>query len=197
VDSCIANFSASDQALIIYLTKSFISFQSTSSSFMVYQISFISIVLAVAVPVVLGGQCTDDMAAAWIGNTQFSLDIANCAKANMGAGVGTSSCLKSIYSVLSPECSACFGETVSCGAKNCAGFCIGREFSRECLECTENAGCNAALAVCTGISEGPPVPSSITPNGASDITSTTTRGTMQMTMSVGSMVLMLVLAIAL
>lgn len=154
------------------------------------------VVLAVAVPAVLGGQCTGDMAAAWIGNVQFSKDIAECAKASMGAAVGTSSCLNSLHPVLSPACAACFGETVSCGAKNCAGYCIGREFSPECLDCTENAGCNAALAVCTGISEGPPVPTS-NPTGASDITSTTTKGAMQTTMSVGSIALMLVLAIAL
>lgn len=163
---------------------------------MVHKNSTVFAVLAVAVPVVLGGQCTEDMAAAWIGNVQFSKDIAECAKASMGAAVATSSCLNSMHSVLSPACAACFGETVSCGANNCAGYCLGREFSAECLECTENAGCNAALAVCTGISEGPPVPSS-TRTGASDITSTTTKGAMQMTMSVGSIALMLVLAIAL
>lgn len=163
---------------------------------MISKFALISIIYSIAVPAVLAGECTPNMGAEWIGKTQFSVDIAECAKGNMGMAVATSECLRGLHPVLSPECSACFGQTVSCGAKNCAGFCLGAEFSPECLACTKTAGCDAALAVCTGITEGPPVPGS-TASGASDSTSTTTdNSAVQMTMSVGSIVLMLVLVVA-
>ena len=104
------------------------------------------------------GQCSESESSLWINNYGFTEKIKSCAIQNMGSGDGTAKCLVGHFSGLSDSCASCFGQTVECGKKNCQKFCLADSAAPACLECTEKAGCNAALNTCTGFSQGPPAP---------------------------------------
>jgi hypothetical protein len=130
--------------------------------------------LALVHHTVFAGQCTEEMASEWIGNTAFALQIKDCAVHHLGQGPAVASCLNTAYPSLSSGCAACFGETVDCGRINCMVPCAADSFSSECLACTRSAGCDDQLVACTGFSSGPPVPTS-GPTGSADATTLTTK----------------------
>ena len=51
---------------------------------------------------------------------------------------------------LSDECVACTGETVACGAVNCASVCLDPT-AQTCIDCRCNNGCTPDFVVCSGI----------------------------------------------
>ena len=54
---------------------------------------------------------------------------------------------------LSPECSRCYAEFVICPIENCPSECMVDPASEGCLACKEDAGCNAAFSLCSGLPE--------------------------------------------
>ena len=110
--------------------------------------------------IALAGQCTEEMSVLWVNQPCFSFSMRSCAVQGMGAAAKTSSCLAKAYPTLSGPCSECFGNTVECGRDNCAEQCASPDgkVSQICLDCTAAAGCDAGLAICTGIAQNPPIP---------------------------------------
>ena len=75
----------------------------------------------------------------------------NAASSNLTLSV--QNCLEGIYSDLSSNCAACFGESVDCGATNCRGVCQDDTSSQNCQTCL--SPCTSQLAVCTGTTNLP------------------------------------------
>lgn len=141
--------------------------------------------------VLADGSCSAAESELWIGSDAFTSALQKCAIANLGDGGMTSSCLVEKYSTLSSECAACFGATVQCGRKQCMSACAADSGSAGCLECVESKGCNSALAVCTGIAQGPPNP---VPKSEAISTTSTTKSSV-ITAGAYSILMMLVVLV--
>jgi hypothetical protein len=53
-------------------------------------------------------------------------------------------------SQLTTDCSGCYGETVACGAANCAFLCINPN-AQDCVDCRCEKGCTPNFESCSGI----------------------------------------------
>ena len=52
---------------------------------------------------------------------------------------------------LSDECAACYGESVSCSAENCAAAGCTNPTSPSCIQCRCDEGCTPGFDVCSGL----------------------------------------------
>ena len=95
--------------------------------------------------------CVNDSDLALVCADAWNDAITACATTAGGQGPATSTCLQEEGA--SADCADCYGDVTMCIFTNCvlAGgqACIMPD-SQACLDCREDAGCEAALSACTG-----------------------------------------------
>jgi len=95
--------------------------------------------------------CTNDSDLALVCAPAWDEAITACATAAGGQGPATSTCLQDEGA--SADCADCYGDVTMCIFTNCVlgggSACIMPD-SQACLDCREDAGCEAALSACTG-----------------------------------------------
>ena len=112
------------------------------------------------------GRCTEAESQLWQNEHSFTQKINKCAIRHLGAVDATATCIRGGLSLSAP-CARCFGEATDCGREHCISDCLADTASEECIRCTTDSGCAAALDACTGFS-GPPVPTHSPPGAALD-----------------------------
>ena len=95
--------------------------------------------------------CTNASDVALVCADTWDATVQACATTAGGQGPATSTCLQD--EGVSADCADCYGDVTMCIFTNCvlAGgqACIMPD-SQACLDCREDAGCEAALSACTG-----------------------------------------------
>ena len=115
-------------------------------------------------------KCTEAEKLVWRDNVEFSLTLSTIAHSHLGSGPATVRDMMKTYPTLTEVCASCFGETVTCGARQCWMSCMFDSFSAACLDCTDRE-CNPALKTCLGVDEAGMPPR---PTGAQIPTTSTT-----------------------
>jgi hypothetical protein len=146
--------------------------------------------------------CSEVESKLWIDSDDFTKSMTNCAMKNMGNGAGTAICLTEKYGpVLTRKCADCFGNTVACGLQKCGAKCAKGAWLAECLDCTNENGCDAGLDACTGFNQGPPKPTAppgVAPPAAprDDALTTTTKSTANSAVSITALLAITAICIA-
>ena len=98
-----------------------------------------------------GGACTNTADTTVLMTVDIAMIVEGCARSTLGMATSVTNDCFQMGSGLSTECTACFGDSVSCLLMNCVLQCIGGGSSPGCVSCRAT-NCDPAFAECSGVS---------------------------------------------